>query len=118
MELPGLSFFLASTRNEIMSLLKALWRDERGIVYSMDVILVSTILALGTIVGLVCLRNQVLQELCDVANAVGSLDQSYSYSSRTVTSGNFSASVAGGSYTNPPYVPVDLTMSMPSGEQH
>ena len=74
-----------------MSLLKVLWHDQRGFVYSMDVILVSTILALGTIVGLVCLRDQVLQELSDVANAVGSLNQSYSYSSRTITAGSFSA---------------------------
>jgi hypothetical protein len=83
----------------------------------MDVILVSTILVLGTIAGLVCLRNQVLQELSDVANAVGSLDQSYSYSSRTITSGTFSAYVAGGSYTNPPYEPVNLTLTSPSGSQ-
>ncbi len=101
-----------------MSLLKALWHDRRGVVYSMDVILVSTILALGTIVGLVCLRNQVLQELNDVANAVGSLNQSYSYSSRTITSGGFSASVAGASYTNPPHVDVELMMTAPRREPH
>ncbi len=101
-----------------MSLLKTLWGDQRGMVYTMDVILVSTILALGTIVGLVCLRNQVLQEFGDVANAVGSLNPSYSYSSWTTTSGTFSASVAGGSYTNPPYVPVAITSTAPtSGSQ-
>jgi len=79
----------------------------------MDVILVSTILVLGTIAGLVCLRNQVLQELDDVANAVGSLDQSYSYTSRTLSSATGSAYVAGGSYTNPPYVPVSLSLTIP-----
>jgi hypothetical protein len=109
---------MARIRNEIMSLLKALWHDQRGIVYSMDLILISTVLVLGTIVGLVCLRNQVLQELNDVANAVGSLDQSYSYSSRTITSGSFSASVAGASYTDPPHVDVELMMTAPKGEQH
>jgi Flp pilus assembly pilin Flp len=100
-----------------VSLLKTFWRDDRGAVYSMDVILVSTILVLGMIAGLVCLRNQVLQEFTDVANAVGSLDQSYSYTSRTITSGSFSAYVAGGSYTNPPYEAVNLTFPSPSGAQ-
>ncbi len=100
-----------------MSLLKVLWHDQRGFVYSMDVILVSTILALGTIVGLVCLRDQVLQELSDVANAVGSLNQSYSYSSRTITAGSFSASVAGASYTNPPHVDAQLKMTPTTGGQ-
>jgi hypothetical protein len=110
---------MAEVRYQFMSLLKTLWRDERGMVYSMDVILVSTILLLGTIAGLVCLRNQVLLELEDVANAVGSLDQSYSYTSRTITSnsGSFSAYVAGGSYTNPPYVPADLMLSVPPSRQ-
>ena len=96
-----------------MSLLRAFWQDERGVVYSMDLILISTILLLGTIAGLVCLRNQVLQELTDVANAVGSLDQSYSYTSRTISSGTVSAFVAGASYANPPYVDVELTLTMP-----
>ncbi len=96
-----------------MLLLKALWHDQRGIVYSMDMILISTILVLGMIVGLVCLRNQVVQEFSDVANAVGSLDQSYSYTSQTISSGSFSATVAGGSYTDPPYTPVDLTLTYP-----
>jgi hypothetical protein len=98
---------MVETRIEIVLLLKALWRDERGILYSMDLILVSTILVLGTIVGLVCLRNQVLQELSDVANAVGSLNQSYSYSSWTITSGSSGAFVAGANYVDPPYVEVE-----------
>ena len=60
-------------------ILKRLWKDERGVVNTTDVILMTTILALGALVGLVSLRNQVVQELTDVATAVGFLNQSYSY---------------------------------------
>jgi hypothetical protein len=62
---------------------KRLWRDEAGIVYSTDLILVTTLLGLGVLVGLVSLRNQVVQEFCDVGGAVGALNQSYEYQGRT-----------------------------------
>jgi hypothetical protein len=60
-----------------------LWGDERGVVHSTDVILVTTILGLGVLVGIVSLRNQVVQEFCDIGGAVGALNQSYSYEGRT-----------------------------------
>lgn len=59
--------------------LKHLWRDQSGVVNTTDVILMTAILAIGMIVGLVSLRNQVVQELTDVASAVGFLNQGYSY---------------------------------------
>jgi hypothetical protein len=62
---------------------KRFWRDECGVVYSTDLILVTALLGLGVIVGLVCLRNQVVQEFCDVGDAVGALNQSYEYEGRT-----------------------------------
>jgi hypothetical protein len=58
--------------------LHRLWRDERGEVTYAGIILVYTLLALGSIVGLVCLRNQIVQELGDLAIAFDQLDQSYS----------------------------------------
>lgn len=79
---------------------KRLWLDESGAINSMDLILTATILILGSVVGLVCLRNQVVQELNDTGQAIGKLNQSYSYSSRSLTSGSFSASVGGASYTD------------------
>jgi len=62
---------------------RRLWQDETGFVATADLILVTTIVVLGTIVGLVTLRDQVLQELGDVATAVGQLNQSYSVASFT-----------------------------------
>ena len=53
------------------------WRDERGAIASASIILVYSILALGAITGLICLRNQIVQELGDLAVAFDNLDQSY-----------------------------------------
>ena len=47
-----------------------LWSDQRGFVCSTEVILLGTILLIGTIVGLVALRNQVVQEFGDVGTAL------------------------------------------------
>jgi len=55
-----------------------LWRDERGEVSSTATILLYTVLALGAIVGLIALRNQIVQELGDLAVGLRNLDQSFS----------------------------------------
>ena len=66
-----------------MNLFKQLWNDEVGVVISAELILVATILVIGMIVGLTTVRDQVVQELGDVAAAVASMNQSYSYSGAT-----------------------------------
>nr|MCU0979245.1 hypothetical protein [Pirellulaceae bacterium] len=43
----------------------------------------ATILVLGMIVGLVSVRDQVVQELGDIALAIGFINQSYSFSGIT-----------------------------------
>jgi hypothetical protein len=53
------------------------WRDERGAITSVSIIMVYSILAIGAIVGLVCIRNQIVQELGDLAVAFDNLDQSF-----------------------------------------
>lgn len=60
-----------------MKLFRTLWRDEAGFVVSAELVLVATILVIGMIVGLTSLRNQVVQELVDVGQAIGSMSQSY-----------------------------------------
>jgi hypothetical protein len=42
-------------------------------------VLVATILVLGMVLGLTSLRNQVVQELVDVGQAIGSVSQSYAF---------------------------------------
>ena len=89
-------------------LLKRFWHDQRGVVATTDLILIATILVLGTIVGLATLRNSVVQEFGDLATAIGSLNQSYSYSGNVAgdpdsTDPNaFYATVEKSSYTDEP----------------
>lgn len=59
--------------------MKSLFNDENGFVISAELILVSTIVVLGLIVGLVEVRQAISDELEDVASAIGSINQSYSY---------------------------------------
>jgi len=60
-----------------------LWNDEAGFVISSELVLVATILVIGMIVGLTTVRDQVVQELADVAGAISDINQSYSYSAVT-----------------------------------
>lgn len=54
--------------------------DERGFVVSTELVLIATVGVLGLITAFTCLRDAVNAELQDVAGAIGSLNQSYSYS--------------------------------------
>lgn len=54
-----------------------LWRDERGLVLSMELVFVTAIVAIGMIVGLAAYRDGVVDELADNARAVQALNQSY-----------------------------------------
>jgi len=58
---------------------RRLWRDERGVVGVTGVILVYAVLVLGAIVGLVVLRNAIVQEFGDLAVALRHLDQSFTF---------------------------------------
>ena len=64
-------------------MLSTLLKDESGFVVSTELILIATILVIGMIVGLTTLRDQVVTELSDVADAISALDQSYAYSDIT-----------------------------------
>ena len=54
-----------------------LWHDQRGFICSTEAVLFGTIILIGSIVGLVTLRDHVVQELGDVGAALGNLNQSY-----------------------------------------
>jgi len=66
-----------------MNLVRCLWADQSGAVVSAELIIIATILVLGMIVGLTTVRDQVVQELGDLAAAVASINQSYSFSGVT-----------------------------------
>jgi len=51
-------------------LLRELWRDESGAVIAPEWVFVATILVLGAVTSLVAVRQVVLAELEELANAV------------------------------------------------
>lgn len=62
-----------------MSILNRFWTDDAGVIISAELILVITILVIGLIVGLSAVRTSIVQELGDIAEAFGVLNQSYSF---------------------------------------
>lgn len=71
-------------------MLRTLINDEAGFIVSAELVLVATILVVGMIVGLSEIQHAVVQELNDVAEAFGSVNQSYGYTgfSALKTQGN------------------------------
>ena len=61
------------------TLVMRLWRDEVGFVVSTELILIATIVVIGLITGLTTVRDAVVHELADVADAVSEIDQSYEW---------------------------------------
>ena len=59
------------------------WRDERAFVVTAELTLIATILGVGVLAGLASVRDQSLQELGDLAAAIGDVNESYSFSSVT-----------------------------------
>ncbi len=61
-------------------MVRQLLNDEAGFIVSAELVLVATILVIGLVVGLSEIQHAVVQELNDVADAVGSINQTYTYS--------------------------------------
>lgn len=61
------------------NLLSQLLNDEAGFIVSAELVLVSTILVLGMVVGLSEVANGINQELEDVGTAFGRVNQSYKF---------------------------------------
>lgn len=56
-----------------------LWRDDAGFVLSAELVLILTIGVLMLIVGLHAVSKSVAQELNDLSNAIGTMNQTYSF---------------------------------------
>lgn len=61
-------------------MLMSFLNDEAGVVVSAEIVLVTTILVLGLIVGLVEVQSAMIAELSDISSAIGNIDQSFSTS--------------------------------------
>jgi hypothetical protein len=55
-----------------------LWLDVRGGIAPIDTILVTSLTAIGAMIGLAVIRDAVVQEMGDVAVALDNVDQSFS----------------------------------------
>jgi hypothetical protein len=64
-------------RRRTMNVLAQLHRDEAGFIVSAELILVSTIVVIGMVVGLSECANGAVEELEDVGSAIGSANQSF-----------------------------------------
>ncbi len=59
---------------------QSLLNDESGFIISAELVLVATLLVIGLIVGLAEVQHAIVSELNDVAEAIGSVNQTYYYS--------------------------------------
>ncbi len=60
-------------------LLVKLWRDDGGALIASEWVFVATILVIGSITGLVAVRDAVATELTEFANALTTLSQGYAF---------------------------------------
>jgi hypothetical protein len=68
-----------------------LYRDEAGFVVSAELVLIATMLVIGLIVGLSEVAHGVNNELNDVGDSFGSVNQSFRYSGFQSNRGNISS---------------------------
>lgn len=94
------------------SLAVRLWRDECGALAGADYILAVTILVIGGVVGLVTVRDAIVQNMGDIAVVLETLDQSYTIN-YTLSNGT----VVDFGYTDPPLPPErqDVELEAPYG---
>jgi Flp pilus assembly pilin Flp len=77
------------------NLMKTFIADEAGVIVSTEIILVVLLLVLGLIAGMASLRDQVVQELADLGEAINGLDASYEFVAPRYTAESGSESNAG-----------------------
>ena len=59
--------------------MRKLFNDEAGFLISAELVLIFTVVFCGVAVGIVMVRDALVQELGDVSEAIGALNQSYAY---------------------------------------
>ena len=59
--------------------LRRLWIEEGGAIISSELVLFSTVVVIGMLTGLQTVREAVVEELGDFANAIGNINQSYHF---------------------------------------
>jgi len=62
-------------------MLRQLIKDESGFLVSAELVLIFTLVFCGVAVGMAVVRDSLVQELGDVSEAIGAVNQSYGYRS-------------------------------------
>jgi Flp pilus assembly pilin Flp len=93
-------------------MLSALWREEEGIL-SFEWTMVLTLLVIGIVAGLAAARDAIIDELGDVAQASGAIDQSYTLAPISVPGIGGSN---GSSFTDDAMIYTDCARGGPAGQ--
>ena len=72
----------------MMNVLSRMWNDDAGYIISTEMLLIFVILVLGLIAGWANLRSAIVAEFTESANAILSLNQSFSIDGQYGCSGN------------------------------
>ena len=97
-------------------LMTKMWKEEDGVL-SFEWTLLLTLLTLGIVSGLSAARDSIIDELGDLAQAAGAMDQSYTYPPLVFTFGGATFTVAGSTFTDDAMVYADCTRTnAPAGQ--
>jgi Flp pilus assembly pilin Flp len=66
-------------KTNMKRILRSLWRDDTGALLTVEWVFMATILVIGLVAGLKAVQSAVLNELEEIAGAIGGLSQSYSF---------------------------------------
>src|SRR4051812_44515912 len=85
---------------------RQVWAEEDGVL-SFEWTLLLTLLTIGIVSGLSAARDAIIDELGDVAQAAGAMDQSYTLTAMTFTFGGGTFTAAGSTFTDDAMVYTD-----------
>ncbi len=82
-------------------MLRTFWNEETGFIISTELVLVATMVVIGLIAGLVEVSFSVVNELNDISEAIGSLNQGFFFTGFTSTKvGGIKAQTFGSFFTD------------------
>ena len=81
-------------------MLRKLFNDESGVIISAELALVLTIAVLAMVVGLSEVAVAVNTELNDISNAIGALNQSYTFTGFLGNTGKLKSQTFGSTFTD------------------
>lgn len=75
-------------------MLKSIWSDQEGFIVTMELILIATIIGIGSIVGFTVVRDAVNSEMADIADAIEAMEWGDSASKSNSNVNNSSANAS------------------------